>query len=97
MKTLLICVFVIALFGVIILTSSSETTTSLSPIPLTVTNLFSSNAVACLEPQVYQAEPYAITVIVPKPVDTAALIAPPSTNQFAIRTIERPLHLEQVK
>jgi hypothetical protein len=97
MKMLLICVFVIALFGVIILTSSSETTTSLSPISLTVTNLFSSNAMASLKPKVYQAEPYAITVIVPEPVDTAAMVAPPSTNQFAIRTIERPLHLEPVK
>jgi len=99
MKTLLGCGFVIALLAVTVLTASSDTTNSLPLLAPAVTNLFSTNAQAALKPQVYQASPYSCIVIVPKSVDTAALIAPPSTNQFAIRTIEpRPcLRLEPVK
>ena len=99
MKTLLICAFFIALLGATVLTSSSDTTNRLDSIPLGVTNLFSPEAQATLKPQVYKAAPYACIVIVPKPVDTAAIISPPSTNQFAIRTIQpqMPLRLEPVK
>jgi hypothetical protein len=99
MKTLLSCAFVIALLGATVLTSSSDTTNRLDSIPLGVTNLFSAEAQATLKPQVYRAVPYSCIVIVPKPVDTAALIAPPATNQFAIRTIQPqpPLRLEPVK
>jgi hypothetical protein len=99
MKTLLGCAFVIALLGVTVLTSSSDTTNHLDSIPLGVTNLFSPQAQATLKPQVYKATPYTCIVIVPKPIDPAALIAPPSTNQFAIRTIQPqpPLRLEPVK
>jgi len=105
MKILFIGAVAIALLGVIVLTVSSDTTNSLSftnSLPLIapgVTNLFSTNAQAALKPQVYQASPYSCMVLVPKAVDTAALISPPSTNQFAIRTIQPqlPLRLEPVK
>jgi hypothetical protein len=99
MRTLAICGFAIALLGVAILTSLGDTTNSVPLIPPGVTNLFSTNAQAALRPQVYQAVPYSCIVIVPKPVDTAALISPRSTNQFAIRTIEPhpPLRLELLK
>src|SRR5436190_16582729 len=99
MKPLLICAVVIALFGVIVFTASSDTTNSLPVIAPGVTNLFSTNAQAALKPQVYQAAPYPCIVVVPKAVDTAALISPPSTNQYAIRTIQPdpPLRLEPVK
>jgi hypothetical protein len=99
MKTLLCCAFVIALLGVTLLTASSDTTNRLDSIPLGVTNLFSPKAQASLKPQVYQAAPYSCIVIVPKPVDSSALVAPASTNQFAIRTIQPqpPLRLESVK
>src|SRR5882762_3914027 len=98
MKPLFICALVIALFGVIVFTASSNTN-SLPLLAPGVTNLFSTNAQAALKPQVYQAAPYSCIVIVPRAVDTAALISPPSTNQYAIRTIEPqpPLHLEPVK
>jgi hypothetical protein len=99
MKTLFICGFVIALLGVAVLTVSSDTTNTLPLIAPGVTNLFSTNAQAALKPQVYQASPYSCIVVVPKPVDTAALIALPSTDQFALRTIQPqpPLRLEPVK
>jgi hypothetical protein len=99
MKTLLICAVAMALLAVNVLTAPSDTTNSLPLIAPTATNLFSANAQAALKPQVYQAAPYSCIVIVPKPVDTSALISPPSTNQFAIRTIEPhpPLRLEPVK
>ena len=99
MKTLFICAFIMALLGMAVLSASSDTTNSLPLLAPGVTNLFSTNAQATLKPQVYQASPYSCIVIVPKSVDTAALIAPPSTNQFAIRTIEpQPcLRLEPVK
>jgi hypothetical protein len=99
MKTLLGCGFVIALLAVTVLTASSDTTNSLPLLAPGVTKLFSTNAQAALKPQVYQAAPYSCIVIVPKLVDTAALIAPPSTNQFAIRTIQPqpPLRLDPVK
>jgi hypothetical protein len=98
MKTLLGCAIVIALLGVTALTSSSDTTNRLDSISPAATNLF-SEAQTTLKPQVYRAAPYTCIVIVPKPVDTAALVAPPSTNQFAIRTIQprQPLRLEPVK
>jgi hypothetical protein len=104
MKIAFISAFAIALLGVTVLTVSSDTNSrpSTNVIPLIapgVTNLFSTNAQAALKPQVYQASPYSCIVLVPKPVDTAALIAPPSTNQFAIRTIQPqpPIRLEPVK
>jgi hypothetical protein len=99
MKTLLLCAFVITLLGVTALTSSSDATNRLDSIPFGVTNLFSAEAQATLKPQVYKATPYTCFVIVPKPVDTAAIISPPSTNQFTIRTIQpqMPLRLESVK
>ena len=99
MKTLFICGFVIALLGAAVLTVSSDTTNSLPLIAPGVTNLFSANAQAALKPQVYQASPYCCIVVVPKPVDTAALVAPPSTDQFALRTIQPqpPLRLEPVE
>lgn len=99
MKTLIICVFVIALLGVAVFAAQSDHTNSLTLIAPGVTNLFSTNAQAALKPQVYQASPYSCIVIVPRSVDTAAVIAPPSTNQFAIRTIQPqlPLRLEPVK
>jgi hypothetical protein len=105
MKIAFISALAIGLLGVTALTASSGTTNNLSftnSIPLIapgVTNLFSTNAQAALKPQVYQASPYACIVLVPKPVDTASLISPSSTNQFAIRTIEPqlPLRLEPVK
>jgi hypothetical protein len=99
MKTRVICAFVIALLAVTILAARSDNTNSLPLIAPGVTNLFSTNALAALKPQVYLASPYSFVVIVPKPVDSAALIAPPSTSQYAIRTIEpqRPLRLEPVK
>jgi hypothetical protein len=99
MKRLLICAFVVALLGVTILVCSSDTTNSLPLLASGVTNLFSPEAQATLRPQVYKATPYTCIVIVPKSVDTAALISPPSTNQFAIRTIlpRQPLRLEPVK
>lgn len=89
----------LALLGVTVLTVSSGTTNGLPLLAPGVTNLFSTNAQAALKPQVYQASPYSCIVLVPKPVDTASLISPPSTNQFAIRTIEPtlPLRLEPVK
>jgi hypothetical protein len=105
MKMMFMCAFVIALLGATVLTVSSGTTNNLpftNSLPLIapgVTNLFSTNAQSALKPQVYQASPYACIVVVPKPVDTASLISPSSTNQFAIRTIEPqlPLRLEPVK
>jgi len=99
MKIAFISAFAIALLGVTLLTASSDTTNSLPLIGPGVTNLFSTNAQAVLKPDVYQASPYSCIVLVPKPVDTAALIAPHSTNQFAIRTIQPqiPLRLEPVK
>lgn len=99
MKTLVICAFVIAFLGAIILTASSGPTNSLPILAPGVTNLFSTNTQAALKPAVYQAAPYSCIVIVPKLVDTAALISPRSTNQFAIRTIEPhpPLRLELLK
>ena len=64
-----------------------------------MTNLFSVNAQAALKPQVYKAAPYSCIVIVPKSIDASALILPPATNQFAIRTIQpqSPLRLELLK
>jgi len=99
MKTLFMCAFVVALLGVTGLTALSDTTNRLDSIPLGVTNLFSPQAQATLKPQVYKATPYTCIVLVPKPVDSSALISPPSTNQFAIRTIQPqpPLRLEPVK
>jgi hypothetical protein len=99
MKTLFICAFVVALLGVTILNSSSDTTNNLPLIAPEITNLFSPEAQAALKPQVYKATPYTCIVIVPKSVDAAALVSPPSTNQFAIRTIQPqpPLRLEAVK
>jgi hypothetical protein len=99
MKTLFICAFIMALLGMAVLTASSDTTNSLPLLAPGVTNLFSTNAQAMLKPQVYQASPYSCIVIVPRSVDTAMVISPPSTNQFAIRTIEPqpPLRLEPVK
>jgi hypothetical protein len=99
MKTLFICAFIMALLGMAVLTASSDTTNSLPLLAPGVTNLFSTNAQAALKPQVYQASPYSCLVIVPRSVDTAMVISPPSTNQFAIRTIEPqpPLRLEPVK
>ena len=105
MKMLFICAVAIALLGVTVLSVSSDTTNSRPSTdsrPLIapgVTNLFSTNAQAALKPQVYQASPYTCIVLVPKPVDTASLISPSSTNQFAIRTIQPqlPLRLEPVK
>src|SRR5262245_32869379 len=99
MKTLLICAFVATLLGVAVLTSSSDTTNRVDSIPPAVTNLFSPEAQATLKPEVYKSAPYTCIVIVPKAVDTAALISPPSTNQYAIRTIQpqQPLRLEPVK
>jgi hypothetical protein len=99
MKLMFICAFVIALLGATVLTVSSDTTNSLPLLAPGVTNLFSTNAQAALKPQSYQASPYSCIVLVPKPVDTASLISPPSTNQFAIRTIQPqlPLRLEPVK
>jgi hypothetical protein len=99
MKLMFICAFVIALLAATVLTVSSDTTNSLPLIGPGVTNLFSTNAQAALKPQVYQASLYACIVLVPKPVDTASLISPPSTNQFAIRTIQPqlPLQLEPLK
>jgi hypothetical protein len=98
MKTLLICAFVIALVGVTVLTSTSGSTNRLDSTQSAVTNLFSEMQ-ATLKPQVYKSTPYTCIVLVPKSVDTAALISPPSTNQYAIRTIEpaQPLRLESVK
>jgi len=98
MKIAFISVFAFALLGVTVLTGSSDSTSSPLIAP-GLTNLFSTNAQASLRPQVYQASPYSCIVLVPKPVDTAALISSPSTNQFAIRTIEPqlPLQLEPVK
>ena len=99
MKTLFICAFGMALLGVTVLTALSDPTNSLPLIAPGTTNIFSLDAQASLKPQVYRAAPYTCIVVVPKPVDTAALVAPPSTNQFAIRTIEPklPLRLEPVK
>ena len=98
MKIVCICAIGIALLGATALTVSSDATNSFPSIAPGVTNLFSTNAQAALKPQVYQALPYSCIVLVPKPVDTAALISP-STNQFAIRTIQPqlPLQLEPVK
>jgi|SRR5882757_2893825 len=99
MKTRFICAFVIALLAVTILAARSDNTNSLPLLAPAVTNLFSTNAQAMLKPQVYQASPYSFIVVVPKAVDTAMVISPPSTNQFAIRTIEPqpPLRLEPLK
>jgi hypothetical protein len=99
MKSLLICAFVITLLGVTVFTSSSDTTNRLDSIPPAVTNLFSPEAQATLKPQVYKSTPYTCIVLVPNPVDTAALISPPPTNQFAIRTIQppQPWRLEPLK
>lgn len=99
MKTLFICAVVIALLAVTILASRSDNTNSLTLLAPGVTNLFSTNAQATLKPQVYQAAPYSCIVMVPKAVDSSALISPPSTNEFAIRTIQPqpPLRLEPMK
>jgi hypothetical protein len=97
MKTLFICAFIIALLGMAVLTASSDTTNSLPLLAPGVTNLFSTNVQTTLKPQVYQAVPYSCIVVVPKSVDTAIVISPPSTNQFAIRTIEPPLRLVPLK
>lgn len=104
MKIAMTSAFAVVLLGVTVLTVSSDTNSrpSANILPLIapgVTNLFSTNAQGALKPQVYQASPYSCIVLVPKPIDTAALIAPPSTNQFAIRTMEPqlPLRLEPVK
>jgi hypothetical protein len=99
MKTLLIFAFVIALLAVTILAARSDNTNSLPLIAPGVTKLFSTNAQAALKPQVYQASPYSCIVLVPKPIDTAAVISPSSTNRYAIRTIEPqpPLRLAPVK
>jgi len=99
MKTRFICALVIALLAVTVLTASSDTTNSLPLLAPGVTNLFSTNAQAALKPQVYQASPYSCIVMVPKDVDNSALISPPSTNQFVIRTIQPqpPLRLEPLK
>jgi hypothetical protein len=99
MKTLFICAFVITLLGVVMLTASSDTTNGLPWLAPGVTNLFSTNAQATLKPQVYVASPYSCLVLVPKAVDNLALIAPPSTNHYTIRTIEPqpPLRLVPAK
>jgi hypothetical protein len=99
MKIAFISALAIALVGVTVLTASSGNTNSLPLIAPGVTNLFSTNAQAALKPQVYQTSPYACIVLVPKPVDTASLISPSSTNEFAIRTIQPqlPLRLEPVR
>jgi hypothetical protein len=99
MKTRFICAFVLALLAMSILVGRSDNTNSLVLISPGVTNLFSTNAQAALKPQVYQASPYSCIVLVPQPIDTAAVISPPSTNRYAIRTIEPqpPLHLLPVK
>jgi hypothetical protein len=99
MKPLFICAFVIALLAETVLTAASDTTNSLPLLAPGVTNLFSTNAQAALKPQIYQAAPYSCIVVVPRAVDTSALISPPSTNQYAIRKIEPqpPLRLEPVK
>jgi hypothetical protein len=99
MKPLIICALIIALLAVTVLTAPSDTTNNLPLLAPGVTNLFSTNAQAALKPQVYHAAPYSCIVVVPKSVDTAALISPPSSNHYSIRTIEPqlPLRLEPMK
>lgn len=94
-----ICGFAIALLGAIVLAASSDRTNSLPLIAPGVTNLFSTEAQVALKPQAYQAAPYACIVVIPKSVDGSMLISPPSTNQFAVRTIQPkpPLRLEPLK
>ncbi len=99
MKTRFICAFVIALLALTILDARSDNTNSLLLIAPGVTNLFSTNAQAALKPQIYLASPYSCIVLVPKPIDPAALISPTTTNRYAIRTIDPqpPLRLLLVK
>ena len=60
---------------------------------IAATNVSSLRVPATPPPGVYQAKPYSCIVVVPGPVDSLA-VKVPSTNQFAMRFIEPPLHLE---
>ena len=60
-------------------------------------NLLSQKVIVSPLPGIYQATPHSAIVVVPHAFDGIAVHVPKSTNRFAIRSIEPPLHLEPKK